>query len=44
VVERGGLLPELPRVTMGIIAREDLDTTNLTPLIDSVEHVLTSAA
>jgi DNA-binding transcriptional LysR family regulator len=44
VIERPGLLPALPRVTMGIIAREDLDATNLTPFIDSVEHVLTSAA
>jgi DNA-binding transcriptional LysR family regulator len=44
VVEHPGILPVLPRVTMGIIAREDLDATNLTPLIDSVEHVLTSAA
>jgi DNA-binding transcriptional LysR family regulator len=44
VIEEPGLLPVLPRVTMGIIAREDLDTTNLTPFIDSVEHVLTTAA
>ena len=44
MIEEPGLLPVLPRVTMGIIAREDLDTTNLTPFIDSVEHVLTTAA
>jgi DNA-binding transcriptional LysR family regulator len=44
VIEQGGLLPALQPVTMGIIAREDLDTTNLTPFIDSVEHVLTTAA
>jgi DNA-binding transcriptional LysR family regulator len=44
VIEQPGLLPALPRVTMGIIAREDLDTTNLTPFIDSVERVLTTAA
>jgi DNA-binding transcriptional LysR family regulator len=44
VIERPGLLPALPRVTTSIIAREDLDTTHLTLLIDSVERVLTSAA
>lgn len=44
VIEEPGPLPALPRVTMGIIAREDLDTTNLMPLIDSVERVLTTSA
>jgi DNA-binding transcriptional LysR family regulator len=44
VIEEPGLLPALPRVTMGIIAREDLDTTSLMPFIDNVERVLTTSA
>jgi DNA-binding transcriptional LysR family regulator len=43
VAEKPGVLPPLPQVTMSIIAREDLDTASLTPLIDSVVHVLRSA-
>jgi DNA-binding transcriptional LysR family regulator len=42
VIERPGILPELPPVTIDIIAREELDTAPLTPLIDSVEHILKS--
>ena len=42
VIERPGLLPALPPVTIGIIAREELDTADLTALIDSVEHILRS--
>jgi DNA-binding transcriptional LysR family regulator len=42
VIERPGLLPALPPVTICIVAREELDTATLTPLIDSVEHILKS--
>jgi len=42
VIERPGILPALPPVTIDILAREELDTTSLTPLIDSVEHALRS--
>jgi DNA-binding transcriptional LysR family regulator len=40
VIEPPGLLPALPPVTIGIIAREELDTAALMPLIESVEQVL----
>jgi DNA-binding transcriptional LysR family regulator len=40
VIEPPGLLPALPPVTIGIIAREELETADLMPLIDSVEHIL----
>jgi DNA-binding transcriptional LysR family regulator len=43
-IERPGILPALPPVTMGIIAREDFDSANLKPFLDSVEHVLRSQA
>jgi DNA-binding transcriptional LysR family regulator len=42
VVEPAGVLPALPGVTMGIIARDDLDTKELTPLIDAFEAALTA--
>jgi DNA-binding transcriptional LysR family regulator len=42
VVEAPGVLPDLPKVTMGIIARDDLDTTALAPLISKLEAVLSS--
>jgi DNA-binding transcriptional LysR family regulator len=42
VIDESGILPRLPRVTMGIVAREDLDTADLTEFIASVEHVMTS--
>ena len=42
VIERPGLLPALSPVTIEIIAREELDIGPLTPLIDSVEHILRS--
>jgi DNA-binding transcriptional LysR family regulator len=44
VIERPGILPALTPVTIGIIAREELDTAALTPLIDSVEHIWRSQA
>jgi DNA-binding transcriptional LysR family regulator len=40
VIEPPGLLPALPPVTIGLIAREELDIAELTPLIDSVEQIL----
>jgi len=42
VIEAPGVLPDLPRVTMALIARDDLDTTLLAPLISAVENVLSS--
>jgi DNA-binding transcriptional LysR family regulator len=42
VIEAPGVLPDLPRVTMGILARDDLDTTALAPLIAAVQAVLSS--
>jgi DNA-binding transcriptional LysR family regulator len=44
VIERPGILPALPPVTIDIIAREELDIAALTPLIDAVEHVLKTEA
>ena len=44
VAETPGVLPALPSATMGIVAREDLDTTGLAPLIDAFEAVLTAPA
>ncbi|HEY6254308.1 MAG TPA: LysR family transcriptional regulator [Xanthobacteraceae bacterium] len=44
VIERPGILPELPPVRIGVIAREELDTTELTSLMDSVEQILKSTA
>jgi DNA-binding transcriptional LysR family regulator len=43
VIEQPGILPVLPNVTLGIVAREDFDTDDLMPLIDSVEQVLSTA-
>jgi DNA-binding transcriptional LysR family regulator len=42
VIEKPGVLPDLPGVTMGIVAREDLDIEPLAPLIASMHAVLTS--
>ena len=44
VIEESGILPRLPRLTIGIVAREDLDISDLMPFIASVERVLTSDA
>jgi DNA-binding transcriptional LysR family regulator len=44
VIEESGILPPLPRVTIGIVAREDLDTGDLTSFIASVQRVLASGA
>jgi len=39
VIEAPGALPELPQVPMGIVARDDLDTAALAPLIASIQRV-----
>jgi DNA-binding transcriptional LysR family regulator len=39
-IERPGILPALPPVTIDIIAREELDIVSLTPLIDRFEQIL----
>lgn len=41
VIEAPGVLPQLPDVVMGIVAREDLDTEAMAPLIAALEAVLT---
>ncbi len=43
-IEAPGVLPELPGVAMGIIARDDLDTTTLAPLIARIKSAFTSKA
>lgn len=43
VIERPGILPELPAVRIGVIGREELDITELVGLMDSVERILKSA-
>jgi DNA-binding transcriptional LysR family regulator len=42
VIEEPGVLPTLPATRMGIILRDDLDTTNLAPLISAFKSVLTT--
>ena len=44
VIEEAGVLPELPNVTKGIVAREDLDTKSLAPVIAAFEAVVTAEA
>jgi len=39
VIEEPGVLPDLPPVSMAIIARDDLDTSALAPLISRIESV-----
>ncbi len=41
-IEGPGVLPDLPKINMGIVARDDLDTTALVPLISAVKAVLSS--
>src|SRR5262249_55233872 len=41
VIEEPGVLPDLPQVTVAIIARDDLDTTALAPLIARIKSVFT---
>jgi DNA-binding transcriptional LysR family regulator len=40
-IEEPGVLPDLPQVTVAIIARDDLDTSALAPLIARIESVFT---
>jgi DNA-binding transcriptional LysR family regulator len=42
VIEAPGLLPDLPQVNMGIVARDDLDTAALAPLIARIERLFTA--
>ena len=44
VIEEAGVLPELPNVMKGIVAREDLDTKALAPVIAAFEAVVTAEA
>jgi DNA-binding transcriptional LysR family regulator len=44
VIEEPGVLPPLPAATMGIIVREDLDTTGMAPLIAAFKSILMSDA
>jgi DNA-binding transcriptional LysR family regulator len=44
VIEPPGVLPALPPVTIGIIARDELDIADLTPLMNCVEHILRTEA
>jgi DNA-binding transcriptional LysR family regulator len=39
VAEEPGVLPPLPEIIVGIVAREDLDTSELTPLLAAFEQV-----
>ena len=39
VIEAPGVLPDLPQVHMGIVGRDDLDTTALAPLIAKIESL-----
>jgi hypothetical protein len=42
VIEKPGVLPQLPKVKMGIIVREDLDVEGMAPLISAFKSVLMS--
>ena len=44
VIEEAGVLPELPNAMKGIVAREDLDTKTLAPVIAAFEAVVTAEA
>jgi len=44
VIEEAGVLPELPNVMKGIVARDDLDTKALGPVIAAFEAVVTAEA
>jgi DNA-binding transcriptional LysR family regulator len=43
-IEEPGVLPDLPKVKMGIFARDDLDATALAPLIARIEGVFTQSS
>ena len=42
VIEKPGVLPALPDVTMGIVVREDFDTQGMAPLLAAFKNVLTT--
>jgi DNA-binding transcriptional LysR family regulator len=42
VIETPGVLPELPQIHMGIVARDDLDTRMLGPLIKKIEELFSA--
>jgi DNA-binding transcriptional LysR family regulator len=44
VIEAPGILPELPHVNMGIVARDDLDTALLAPLIARIGNIFSMSA
>jgi len=44
VIEAPGILPDLPQVNMGIVARDDLDAAGLAPLIAKIESLFTAKA
>jgi DNA-binding transcriptional LysR family regulator len=44
VIEEPGVLPDLPQVSMAIIARDDLDMTTLASLIARIESVFTHSS
>ena len=44
IEETAGVLPELPNVMNGILARDDLDTKALAPVIAAFEAVVTAEA
>jgi len=43
VIETPGILPDLPQIHMGIVARDDLDTRALAPLIRKIEELFSAA-
>jgi DNA-binding transcriptional LysR family regulator len=42
VIEIPGVLPDLPQIHMGIVARDDLDTRALAPLIKKIEELFSA--
>jgi hypothetical protein len=42
VIEERGVLPDLPNVILGIVAREDFDILGLAPVITAFEAIMTS--
>jgi DNA-binding transcriptional LysR family regulator len=44
VAEAPGVLPALPDIQVGIVARDDLDTTQLTPLLAALEETARAPA
>ncbi len=39
VIEAPGVLPDLPKIAMGIVARDDLDTAALAPLVARIRKI-----